>query len=56
MSQAAAMRVPLPDISAREPSGLTIPTVISSPSTERTSIAPSVPDRSTAAAEASTTR
>jgi hypothetical protein len=48
--------VPFPDISAREPSGLTIATVTSSPSTARTSTAPSVPDRSTPAAGPSTTR
>jgi hypothetical protein len=46
----------LPDISAREPSGLTMPIVSSSPSMERTSTAPSVPDRSTPSAGPSRTR
>jgi hypothetical protein len=47
--------VPLPDISARDPSGLTIAIVTSSPSTESTSTAPSVSDRSTPAADPSRT-
>ncbi len=56
ISQAAAMRVPLPDISACDPSGLTMPIVTSSPSTDSTSTAPSVPDRSRSDAEPSWTR
>ena len=56
ISQAAAMRVPLPDISARERSGLTIATWTSSPSTRSISTAPSVPARSTPLESPSTTR
>ena len=38
-----SMRVPLPDISASEPSGLTIATRTSSPSTSSTCMTPSSP-------------
>src|SRR5579884_2511672 len=41
ISQAAAMRVPLPDISASVPSGFTIATCMSSPSTSSTCTTPS---------------